>query len=237
MDVTARSVASILFGALYSPKTAAILPMLIDRAAKNDFQGLLALAIAGDTSENMSVGMQLSVLCSEDATQITVADIARETAGSMFGPASGRRPDEGVRGVAQGLGGAGLFRPVVSDVPALVLSGDYRPGDAAVLGRGGGPASAARASLGGGGDRSRRGQHALRRAADRGLPRGRQRRRAGHQLPRGRQTSAVLPDAVGPRPGAGLAARVDDCRREPSEALRRRRGGERRRCSPPATAP
>ena len=112
---------------LYSPKTAAILPMLIDRASKNDFQGLLALAIAGDTSENMSIGMQLSVLCSEDAAQITVQDIERETAGSMFAlhlaagqmkacevwPRSSMAPD--------------YSAPVVSDVPALVLSGDIDP--------------------------------------------------------------------------------------------------------------
>jgi pimeloyl-ACP methyl ester carboxylesterase len=127
VNVTARSVANILFGALYSPKTAAILPLLIDRAAKDDFQGLLALAIAGDTSENMSVGMQLSVLCSEDTTQITDADIARETAGTMFGPHLAASQMEACDAWPKGLVAPNYSAHVVSDVPALVLSGDIDP--------------------------------------------------------------------------------------------------------------
>jgi hypothetical protein len=84
--VEARIVASILFGALYSPLTASLVPTLVAHAERGDFQSLFALAYAGDaTADNMSVGMQLSVLCSEDAPRVTRADVAREAAGTVFG--------------------------------------------------------------------------------------------------------------------------------------------------------
>ncbi len=84
--VEARVVASILFSALYSPLTASIVPALVDHAERNEFQSLFALGLAGEgTDENMSVGMQLSVLCSEDAVRVTPADMQEATAGTLFG--------------------------------------------------------------------------------------------------------------------------------------------------------
>src|SRR6266481_3209690 len=56
IDVKRSTIASVLFAALYSPQTAALLPLLIERAGKGDYQGFLALGSAGDTvSENMSL--------------------------------------------------------------------------------------------------------------------------------------------------------------------------------------
>jgi hypothetical protein len=67
----ASVVASMIFGALYSPLTSSILPSLLERAEHDDFQGLLALAyMAEGTTDNMSLGMQLSVLCSEDSPRL-----------------------------------------------------------------------------------------------------------------------------------------------------------------------
>jgi pimeloyl-ACP methyl ester carboxylesterase len=125
--VTARAVAGIISGALYSPATASVLPLLIEAAERGDFQGLTALAVAGDTSENMSVGMQLSVLCSEDAPRISLEEVARETTGRTFGRwlvadqlnACGAWPRAAVD--------PSYYDPVTSDVPALVLSGDVDP--------------------------------------------------------------------------------------------------------------
>ena len=126
--VEARVVASILFSALYSPLTASIVPALVDHAERNEFQSVFALGLAGEgTDENMSVGMQLSVLCSEDAARVTQTDVDQATAGTLFGShllgnqlkACGIWP----RGVVD----ASYYEPVVSDVPALVLSGDLDP--------------------------------------------------------------------------------------------------------------
>jgi len=86
IEVSSKVVASIVFTALYSPLTASILPSLIERAEHDDFQGLLALAFAGESATDaMSLGMQLSVLCSEDSPRYTPADIQREASGTLFG--------------------------------------------------------------------------------------------------------------------------------------------------------
>jgi pimeloyl-ACP methyl ester carboxylesterase len=126
--VEARVVATILFGALYNPLTASLVPALVARAEQNDFQGLMALGFANDgADENMSVGMQLSVICSEDAPLVTADDLARETSGTIFG---GYLLSGQVKACAiwpKGDVDPSYYEPVVSDVPALVLSGDVDP--------------------------------------------------------------------------------------------------------------
>ena len=127
VDVTARAVASMIFGALYAPSTAALLPILLDRADRDDFQGLVALAVAGSAQENMSVGMQLSILCSEDAPRIRAGDLDRETAGTVFGGYLAVDQMNACEHWPRGTVDASYYEPVTSDVPALVLSGDLDP--------------------------------------------------------------------------------------------------------------
>jgi pimeloyl-ACP methyl ester carboxylesterase len=127
VQVDARVVAGILFSALYSPLTASIVPTLIEDAEHNDFQALFALGLSGGDDTNMSLGMRFSVLCTEDADRVTTVDVARETAGTVFGryllgpqiAACQRWP----RGTVERT----FYDPVISDVPALVLSGDIDP--------------------------------------------------------------------------------------------------------------
>ena len=129
-DVTieARIVATIIFGALYNPLTASLVPALVARAEGNDFQGLVALGLANDgADENMSVGMQLSVICSEDAPRVSGDDLAREGAGTIFGGYLLSGQIEACRMWPKGEVDPSYYEPVVSDVPALVLSGDVDP--------------------------------------------------------------------------------------------------------------
>jgi len=126
--VEARVVASILFSALYSPMTASIVPSLVDQAERNEFQGLFALALAGEgADENMSVGMQLSVLCSEDASRVTADEVKHETEGTMFGSHLLGNQLKACDVWPRGHVGHAYYEPVVSDIPALVLSGDLDP--------------------------------------------------------------------------------------------------------------
>ena len=125
--IDARIVASLLFGALYSPVTAAMLPALIDRAEHNDFQALLALAMSDDGAGSVSVGMQLSVLCSEDAPLVTHADLERENADNLFGDRLFADQITACAFWPRGAIDASYYQPVVSDVPALVLSGELDP--------------------------------------------------------------------------------------------------------------
>jgi pimeloyl-ACP methyl ester carboxylesterase len=126
--VEARVVASILFSALYSPLTASIVPALVDHAERNEFQSVFALGLAGEgTDENMSVGMQLSVLCSEDAARVTQTDVDQATAGTLFGSHLLGNQLKACAIWPRGIVDASYYEPVVSDVPALVLSGDLDP--------------------------------------------------------------------------------------------------------------
>lgn len=128
VTVEARVVASIVFGALYNPLTASLIPTLIARAEQDDFQGLFALALANDTGdENMSLGMQLSVICSEDAPRVTPGDRSREGAGTVFGGYLLRGQVTACAMWPRGTVPASYYEPVVSDVPALILSGDVDP--------------------------------------------------------------------------------------------------------------
>jgi pimeloyl-ACP methyl ester carboxylesterase len=126
--VDARLVASVLFSALYSPLTSSIVPALVDRAEQDDFQGLFALALAGeDAAETMSLGMQLSVLCSEDASRVSAGELAKETSGSVFGSHLIGSQLDACSMWPKGEVHASYYEPVVSDVPVLVLSGEVDP--------------------------------------------------------------------------------------------------------------
>ena len=128
VTIEARVVAGVLFGALYSPLTASLVPALIARAEQNDFQNLLALAYADEASgDNLSVGMQLSVLCSEDATRVNQEDIERQSTGTVFGLHLLRGQLKACELWPRGEIDDSYFDPITSDVPALVLSGDLDP--------------------------------------------------------------------------------------------------------------
>ena len=129
ITMTARTLANILASTLYIPIASSLIPALVERAEQNDFQGLLALASIGDNGgpSNMSVGMQLSVVCAEDAPRITPADTAKESAGSMFGPYVMRLQQDACTFWPRGEVPDSFYEPVTSAVPTLVMSGQIDP--------------------------------------------------------------------------------------------------------------
>jgi pimeloyl-ACP methyl ester carboxylesterase len=127
VEVDARFVATVMFGALYSPLTASILPQLLERAERDDFQGLLALGLAGTGEQNISVGMQLSVLCSEDYPRVTPSDLIKQTSGTVFGSNLFVTQLRACEFWPRGAIDASYYEPVDSDVPTLVLAGEIDP--------------------------------------------------------------------------------------------------------------
>ncbi len=128
VQVKAALVANIVAGALYSPLLSSLVPELLVRAETNDFQGMLALATTGESAgENMSAGMQLSVICAEDAPRVTEADVARESAGSIFARHLLASRLKACEFWPRGAVPASYYEPVRSNVPVLVLSGDLDP--------------------------------------------------------------------------------------------------------------
>jgi pimeloyl-ACP methyl ester carboxylesterase len=128
VTVDAAFVATILAGALYSPLTAALIPELIRRAEADDFQGLLALGLVNErASENMSTGMQLSVVCAEDYPRISADDAVRQAEGSVFAGHLLRSQVRACEFWPKGSVPASYYEPIISAVPTLVLSGDLDP--------------------------------------------------------------------------------------------------------------
>lgn len=110
---------------LYTSEGAALVPLLIDRAAQGDWTPLAAQYVQTTTSldESMADGMYMSVICSEDVPFYTET-AGGEGAGFSFDANELQKqcalwPHE--------VQAEDLRGPVQSDVPALLLSGDADP--------------------------------------------------------------------------------------------------------------
>jgi pimeloyl-ACP methyl ester carboxylesterase len=129
-DVTVNGglIAATLFGALYSPLAASLIPALVERAEHDDFQGMLALALINDgVGDNMAIGMQLSVLCAEDFPRITAEEREHEGNSTIFGQHLMETRMKACEFWPRGTVPSGYYEPVQSSVPALVLSGELDP--------------------------------------------------------------------------------------------------------------
>jgi pimeloyl-ACP methyl ester carboxylesterase len=117
-----------IFRPLYVAELASLLPLGISAAASGDFNPLLAqnLELVDDIAENLSVGMHLSVVCTEDVPRITRADL-EVVSQSFFGRAL---VDDFLRACGtwpRGKVPADFYTPVQSPVAALILSGGIDP--------------------------------------------------------------------------------------------------------------
>ena len=121
-------VGAVLMGALYSPATASMLPMLIEQAHDGDFQGLLALATLNETAaDQMSRGMFFSVICTEDLPWIDEQERQERASGTFLGESIAETWGKVCAHWPQGVVADDYHEPVRSDVPALVLSGEFDP--------------------------------------------------------------------------------------------------------------
>lgn len=127
MTVSRGGFASGLRGMLYTPAHASLLPWVVHSARQGDFApfATLSLETAAWSTETMSLGLTLSVLCSEDVPRIRDEEVEREVRGTFLGDfeiATWRRMCERwPRGPLPDVDGPPLR------VPALILSGDLDP--------------------------------------------------------------------------------------------------------------
>lgn len=124
--LTGSTVTGLSHAFSYMPATMSLLPLVIDEADQGRYGPLMSLAqfMEGQVSGQMARGMQLSVVCAEDADRyqpdpadantVMGADLAR----LFFSPCSawpkGARP-------------ANFNAPLKSPVPALLMSGELDP--------------------------------------------------------------------------------------------------------------
>jgi pimeloyl-ACP methyl ester carboxylesterase len=122
-----------VFQTLYRTDLIGVLPQLIKQAADGDLAPF-GRAIADQFFyDDISRGMYFSVQCSEEATFTTPAEVAavKKTVRQEIASGLGDAEDEGFFAICAGWGAAKAppkeNEPVRSDVPTLVLSGQYDP--------------------------------------------------------------------------------------------------------------
>jgi pimeloyl-ACP methyl ester carboxylesterase len=126
--VTREALAEISRVALYTPTEAARLLRILQRAGRGDFEPLAAqlLRSASMSTDEMSLGATLSILCSEDVPRFDRERMRKESAGTFV---STSYADAFVERCGTWPAGAGIDVPanVRLDTPALILSGEHDP--------------------------------------------------------------------------------------------------------------
>jgi pimeloyl-ACP methyl ester carboxylesterase len=124
--LTADTVAGLVRMYAYMPAAGSLLPKLIHEANNGRYAGLLALAkmMSGDLKDSMAMGMQFSVICSEDNEGM----VARaEDANTVLGTAMTDSMAAMCKVWPKGAVPADFHKPLATDVPALVLEGEFDP--------------------------------------------------------------------------------------------------------------
>jgi pimeloyl-ACP methyl ester carboxylesterase len=110
----------------YAPLAAALLPLQLREASEGRYDGLLALAKMLDStlSGQMMFGMQLSVICSEDAQGLKAnPDDVATLLGNQFADYLGAQCGVWPKGAMP----ADFHAPLRTPVPALLMSGEFDP--------------------------------------------------------------------------------------------------------------
>ena len=124
--LSADAVAGLMRLYAYMPLMSSLLPLQLHEAAAGRYDGLMALTrMLGDSvAGQLAMGMQLSVVCSEDAAGLA-ADPALDGTllGNQFSEFIGAQCALWPKGALP----ADFHQPLRSDVPALLLAGEFDP--------------------------------------------------------------------------------------------------------------
>ncbi|MCJ0826302.1 alpha/beta hydrolase [Luteimonas sp. 50] len=110
----------------YMPLVSSLLPLQLGEAAHGRYDGLMALSrmLGSSLGDQMAMGMQLSVICSEDASGFQADPDAEGTLlGNQFSEFLGAQCALWPKGAMP----ADFHQPLASTVPALVLEGEFDP--------------------------------------------------------------------------------------------------------------
>ena len=120
------SVAGLVRMYAYQPVAAALLPVLIHEANAGRYEGLAALAalMSGELEDMMAMGMQFSVVCSEDGDRIATSAQDEDTVlGHSLTDFLAAQCEVWPKAAPP----ADFHAPLSTRVPALVLGGEYDP--------------------------------------------------------------------------------------------------------------
>lgn len=124
--LTAGHVAVLARMFAYAPQAAALLPLVLNEAAQGRYEPLMALShlLSGTLGKEITQGMQLSVICTEDAGELH-ADPAQ--AGSLLGNALVESLLAQCPAWPHGTRPADFRAPLTGSVPVLLMSGEFDP--------------------------------------------------------------------------------------------------------------
>jgi pimeloyl-ACP methyl ester carboxylesterase len=129
ISVTRDFFASALRGFLYVPAHAALLPFVVSAAGRDDFApfATLVLETATWSVETMSLGLTLSILCSEEVPRIDPAEVDAAVRGTYVRRSEYDAWSAMCRVWPRGVTPDDTDAPLPRAVPALILSGDIDP--------------------------------------------------------------------------------------------------------------
>jgi pimeloyl-ACP methyl ester carboxylesterase len=110
----------------YAPLASALLPLQLKEASEGRFDGLMAMSkmLGGTMAGQLMLGMQLSVICSEDAYGLKDnPDDATTLLGNQFADYLGAQCQVWPKGAMP----ADFHVPLATSVPALLMSGEFDP--------------------------------------------------------------------------------------------------------------
>ncbi len=117
-----------LYGLVYAPEMASLIPPLIARAQAGDFAPLIAAAMpfAADLDQSLNLALHYAVTCAEDAPRVTESDTRKILAG-LRAPSLAARNLAACEGWPRPSLPPDFYDPLVSVVPTLILSGGLDP--------------------------------------------------------------------------------------------------------------
>lgn len=122
----AETVAGLVRMYAYMPLASGLLPKLIHEANAGRYENLMALSkmMSGDMQDAMAMGMQLSVVCSEDADSMVAREEDKRTVLGNLMPTGMAAM---CKAWPKGKVPADFNQPLATKVPALVLAGEFDP--------------------------------------------------------------------------------------------------------------
>jgi hypothetical protein len=114
---------------LYVPSFEALIPLVIRDASEGNFEPLVAVAqeISRSANQDMSRGLMLSVLCSEDVSRIDPQEVDTLTRGTFLGDVMVTSIKDACSHWPRTFLPPGFDAPVDAAVPVLMLSGERDP--------------------------------------------------------------------------------------------------------------
>ena len=111
---------------LYRPSSAARLPWLIDRASKGDWAPIVKgiLEDERDANNDLSLGLLLSITCSDDVPFVRQEEVAAATRNTFLGDWRLRQQQAACKAWPHSVAPASYREPIHTQVPTMFVSGD-----------------------------------------------------------------------------------------------------------------